>query len=254
MSALSVLALQHDRPLIGLALKSEPGSYLVEDEVGANTLAGVAIRLIGLRDRNYAARMHWLDGWLPDCDTRWYDGEDTQLLSQVQSRFDVLILHGDDPGRMARIIKGWRSVLSSKLIVAITSEPDGRAQTSFLNAGADAAFDLETPAPVATAWLGALVARTAERRKVERPVNEVIDNLCLEVEATRLQRKVIDLLAHQDGQTVPYAALLEGIGKADNQQNIRSLHVAICILKKKLPANVRIANMHGVGYKLSFAQ
>lgn len=217
------------------------------------SLADIAIRIIGLRDRNHLARSTWLREWMPLADARLFDRNDSQVLSQAQSSFDVLVLHGDDTARMARIIKEWRSVLSSKLIVAVAASLDSQVRANLLNAGADAALDLSTEQAVAGAWVHSLVARKGQLRQAPRPQQEIIDDVCLRSRATRLQRKLITLLIGQVGLILPYADMLDELGKPNAPQHVRSLHVAMCNFKKKLPAEIKITNVQGVGYKASIS-
>lgn len=219
----------------------------------AKPFGETAVRIVGLRDKAYDARMAWLQSWLPSPDTHVFSEDDTQVLSQVHAEFEVLVLHGADPDRMARILRDWRRVLTSKIIVAMPSPGNQPKHSALLNAGADAVIEVDTETPVAAAWLQSLISRTAAFRAASRSVQQTVDTVAMKARATPLQRRLLAHLIANAGPVVPYADLLRALDKGNGDRGVRALHVAICNLRKKLPTSIRIVNIHGIGYQTSIS-
>lgn len=129
----------------------DDGATLAENDV--------AVRIVGLRDRNFTRRLDWIADLFPTGEVFAYDGLDFRCFAQAGSGFEVLLLHGDDTSRMSAIVRRWRQLLPSKLFLALCSSRSAAKTAVLLNAGADMVFGLDTPHTLASAQVAALLSR-----------------------------------------------------------------------------------------------
>jgi hypothetical protein len=120
-------------------------------------LSEAGVRIVGIRDKEYDLRASWLRSWLPHAPMHQFDHNDSKPLSQAVNSLEVLILHGKDVERMGHIIKDWRRLLPSKLIIAVLTTMNNDKQNELLYSGADAVLDIDMSDFVAVVWLQSLL-------------------------------------------------------------------------------------------------
>lgn len=211
------------------------------------------VRVIGLRDRGYAARFAVVQRWLPDASEHTFDDNDTQVLSQASYSLDMLVLHGKDIDRMGRILKGWRSVLPSKVLVAVVATSDAHERSALLHSGADTVLEIEMADRLVSSWLGALLSRAAQNAQAADAAAPLVP-LPSEFGITAREQSLLDVLLRRTNDTVPYANLLSALGKPLGKESHGTLRVAICKLRKKVSSSIRIYNCTGAGYGASVLQ
>lgn len=206
-------------------------------------------RLIGLKDAGYPARLAWLHEWLPDADAFAYEETNTRLLAQAERPFRFLVLHGNDLRRMGRIIRDWRSIFPSKLIVALMSQSTPPERAELLRLGADNVFDLDTPSVVAEATL----ANTIKRWMSAQSTGNCHSNPTIKLRhpLTRTEEAIAAVLCEYSGEVVPYAAILTRIGKANSRGAVKCLQVQMQRLRSKVVSGLLIENRTSVGYRAS---
>jgi DNA-binding CsgD family transcriptional regulator len=127
------------------------------------------VRVIGLPGRTYDDRVHWVGAWATIEQEMTYSPWNTRLLAQAGMRFDVVLVHGDEDRRVAHLLREFREVYPSKLMIAVLSHARAAERALLYRAGADAVFDLFSEGGVASAWLLNAIKRQ-EGLMVERPV------------------------------------------------------------------------------------
>ncbi|MFC3173999.1 winged helix-turn-helix domain-containing protein [Novosphingobium bradum] len=207
------------------------------------------VRLIGLRDAAYAERLAWLDQWIEADAVLPFENENLRMISQADRSFSILVLHGDDTRRMARILRDWRSLLPGKLLVAClsASTPDERAD--LLRSGGDFVFDISTPGPLAFA---ALTAGLRRRLAASAPAGAPADAVSLDAPLTRAEVAILEVLHENDGQTVPYGQILDRLGKSGTSEAVKCLQVQIQRLRRKIRSGASIENAKSQGYRGEF--
>ena len=120
--------------------------------------ANVAVRIIGLRDDSHDSRQAWLNAWIVTDDIRSFNPSLLQI-TENHSPFDVIVLHGADTVRMSTVLRQWRDLLSSKIIVAVVPEAQPAIRTELYRAGADAVMDPTADRAVSVAWVTSMVER-----------------------------------------------------------------------------------------------
>ena len=210
-------------------------------------MSEVGVRVVGLRDKGYARRRATVQRWLPHASDHAFDENDTQVLSQAVRPFAMLVLHGKDVDRMSRIIKGWRSVLPSKVLVAVVDASVARDRSALLQSGCDAVLETDMADVLVVSWLGALLSRALQTE----PAVEVAAppfSLPPELGITPREQSLLELLLRRANETVPYAHLLAVLDKPLGEEGQGALRVAICNLRKKVASCIRIYNSTGAGY------
>jgi len=204
-------------------------------------------RFIGLSDRYHDERLAWINQWLRCESTHIYRHWDTRLLSQVHSRFDILVIHGEDGERLAQIIRDVRQVFSNKLILAVMARSLPAARAAALRAGADAVFGPRQEAEVAAAWLNVAIARQQRNRATLGIDHDTAPAL------TPHERKIMTVLREQRDHPVPYRTIARAIDRPVTQLSVRSIQVTVCKLNKKIAGRAHIRNVAGAGYLLTTA-
>lgn len=200
-------------------------------------------RFVGLGDRHHEERVKWIERWLR-CETaHLYRHWDTRLLSQAESRFDILVVHGEDGERLAQIIRDFRQVFADKLILAVMARSLPAARAATLRAGADAVFGPRQEVEVAAAWLAAAIKRQ----------NLARSDIAVAPALTPHERKIMTVLKERGDRPVAYEMIARAIDRPVTQHSVRSIQATVCKLNKKIAGQGRIRNVPGAGYQLTTA-
>jgi len=214
-----------------------------------------ALRLVGIRDRHYRARLSWLSSLGHIADRYVYQQDDWRFLAQAQTVFDVLIIHGDDLPRVTRILRSVRSVYQHKIVIVLLSAASPATTASLLQAGADEVMSRDWLPSEAALRTVALVRRAGaclrsngrQARKCEPAMFEWLRG----IHFTASERKLIAVLAGKLGAIVHPSELLRARRQPVEHRNLRALQVMLCHLRKKLPEGVRLESVRGYGYRLT---
>lgn len=217
-------------------------SYCTQAMVGC-------VRVVGLRDQGHFVRLDWLGDWIEFSDTFVYDEGNSRILSQLDCRVDCMVLHGNDPRRMSKIIRSWREIFPGKTILAMLSDSGPTARAELFRSGADCVVDLRTPVAVACAMLAALAKQRDSLIEHDEPTLPVVE--C--AQGSRLspsESLIVGMLQRFAGRIVPYSRLLRAVHKPVTSCSIRTLQVQVSSIKRKLAKPVSIVNERGEGYRL----
>lgn len=214
----------------------------------------VQARFVGLGDSSYALRIAWLDRWLTCEKDFLYRQSDTRLLSQADSSWDVIVLHGEDARRLAAILRDFRRVYRDKLMIAVLTSSTPALRAITLRAGADAVFSIDSPHEVAAAWLGSAMARQARMQDVkeaeERKLQSQLATSFGSSFFTPQESRLLSLFEDNAGRVVAYHAIARTMGRPLSDQCMRAMRTAICMLNKKIDVVASIRNHRGAGYML----
>ena len=211
-------------------------------------LSEAGVRIVGIRDKEYDLRASWLRSWLPHAPMHQFDHNDSKPLSQAINSFEILILHGKDVERMGHIIKDWRRLLPSKLIIAVLTTMNSDKQNELLYSGADAVLDIDMSDFVAVVWLQSLLSRLSERREANLRPSLDVDVELSDLNVTPMERMILTSLLTKEGTVVNHADILHAIGRDKSKKSLHILSAAVCNLRKKHSALFKIFNIKGLGY------
>jgi len=212
------------------------------------------VRAIHLCDHNLANRTFWLEAIFPQLESHAFRNDLAGAISQADSGFDVLIVHGDDVPRLASIVREARKLLPSKLIVAVLTHSGPSDRARMLRAGADDVIDLRMRSVEVEARILAMHARihsrvAASRNPVKEEVAKVPEPIVRAISgATPAELEIFVALYRATGRVVPYVELERAAAR--DQRTRRSLQVSVCKLRSRLSRSFAIQNIRGTGYKL----
>lgn len=214
-------------------------------------LSQIGIRVVGLPDRYYEARLAILKRWFPHASTHVFDDCDTQVLSQANRSLDVLVIHGREIERIGHILREWKSILPSKLIIAVIETDSPQKRCKLFDNGADMVLGIDTPDVVIPVWLGSILGRTAHNKTVavKPDLGKAAFNRPY---LTSVERTLLKTLLSSEDVPVRYSQILSAIGKCENDDGLRSLRIAIWRLRKKIGDSIKIQSVRGLGYGASW--
>lgn len=238
-------------PLVGKAMAAEPVRR--EEASHSPVLDGSPlVRVIGLPGRTYDERVHWVAAWANVEREMTYSPWNTVLLAQAGTRFDVILVHGDEDRRVAHLLREFREVYPSKLMIAVLSHARAAERALLYRAGADAVYDLFSEGGVADAWLASAMKRQDSFAAV--PAKAVSHSRLVALlgahSFTRAEAEFIHLLEQSAGRPVSYTTLGQMTRRAKTADPRKSIQVMICRLNAKLSGLLKIRNVREEGYQI----
>lgn len=223
-------------------------------------LVDTLVRSIGFSDTEYPERMDWLRGWAHVEGEYIYTPWDARLLSQSESRFDVLVVHGSDARRIGNTLRKFRKVYPRKIMIALLDSATPIMRATVYRAGADAVYSLKTEAEEAAAWLSHALKRQALQDRLldqktgpDQALSSVLVNSIGEKHLTRFERRALSMLEEAKGRVVSYAKLAAAKANSDPTGSMKSIQVYVSRLNVKLNGFPRLENIRGQGYRLTEA-
>lgn len=213
----------------------------------------IAVRYVSLHDAQRGRREDWLGNVLESWEEFPFGDDDGNCLSIAFSRYDALIVGGNDTRRISRLVRPRQAILSRKLKICLVSDilPQRRAQV--LMAGFDDVFDVVRMHPVeAVARMRAMWRRYALRLGRDQAAQAEalqIDGVAHLALLTPRERALLLALLGRDG-CVSYAVLRAAISTYHEPVTLTNLKVAISHLRKKLRPGVRVIAHARQGYEL----
>lgn len=212
-------------------------------------------RLVGICDSSFDDRVAWIRGWTRVEQCLPYNHWDTRLLSQLDSNFDMLVVHGSQPKRLVNFVRDARRCYRAKLIIAVltSSLPSDRAV--LLRAGADAVYDLSNEVKVVKAWLTRAMERSAShaasaRGPLPASASRLIP-LLQDVKLTRMEKSILTMLEANAGRVVRYEDLTRLNRISDSIRARKSIQVLISRLQDKLRSEPVIRCIRQEGYTIT---
>lgn len=238
-------------PVAGKAAAAEP-IRRVEASHSAVLDGSPLVRVIGLPGRTYDERVHWIATWANVEREMTYSPWNTGLLAQAGTRFDVILVHGDEDRRVGHLLREFREVYPSKLMIAVLSHARAAERALLYRAGADAVYDLFSEGGVADAWLASALKRQDSFTAV--PATAVSQSRLLALlgahSFTRAEAEFIHLLEQSAGRPVSYTILGQMTRRARTGDPRKSIQVMICRLNAKLSGLLKIRNVREEGYQI----
>lgn len=210
------------------------------------------VRAIGTRDSTYGERLAWIVGSLSLEAEYVYQDWQTRLISQADSHFDALLVHGADARRIAKIVRDLRNCLPCKIIIVLLNAANATERASAFRNGADAVYSLHEDGAVARAWLGCAMARQETKVRVQSaPAITPLASLLQGKSFQRMEIESLKLLEQRAGRTVPFKDFL-GLSKRQSENaSVKSVHVRMSVLNAKLQGILAIENVRGEGYRIA---
>lgn len=212
-------------------------------------------RLVGICDSSFDNRVAWIRSWTRVEQSLPYNHWDTRLLSQVDSNFDMLVVHGSQPKRLVNFVRDARRCFRGKLIIAVltSSLPSDRA--ALLRAGADMVYDLGNEVKVVKAWLTRAMERSAlhaasARGPLPAGASRLIP-LLQNVKLTRMEKGILTMLEANAGRVVRYEDLTRLNRISDSIRARKSIQVLISRLQDKLRSEPVIRCIRQQGYTIT---
>jgi DNA-binding response OmpR family regulator len=215
------------------------------------------VRIIELADKTARERSEWLSQVI-NCDQRFSYNESNQAyLCQARNSFDVILISGDDDTRIRAILREFRILLPSKMVVIVLTRYNISKSVSFLKAGAADVFDCSMPACEAICRLNAIIRRIRWSNERQQRIDTDewaerarIGRFCV-ADVTPMEKRILYALYEKKHGVVPYYLLASRAkSTASSYNGYKCLHVMIHHLRKKLVSGVEIVNVRGMGYRM----
>jgi DNA-binding response OmpR family regulator len=182
---------------------------------------------------------------------------ETRLLSQAESSFDVLAVHGSDARRVANAFRKFRKVYPGKIMIALLGNATPHERAGVYRAGADAVYSLQSDAAVAAAWLARAVERQAHQDMLKHEEQRAkgisiskLAKLMGEARLTAFERKALSLFEAARGGVVTYTKLSRARPRGELAPDHRPISVYISRLNKKLQGFPQIKSVRDEGYRV----
>lgn len=218
---------------------------------------GETFRLVEIADKTCHRRRAWLNG-LVECQQQFnYSHDAVRYLCQADHAFTVLLISGDDRRRIYTIRRDVRALLPGKIIVPVLNDASSEVSADLIKRGADDVLHCSMAPLEGVGRLGALLRRrewalgrqaveeftVAKRRARMRSLSSV--------HLTPMEERILAVLAEREGRVVSYRSIASRAAPYwDERDNMRSLQVTMCRLRRKLARGVWIENQWGHGYAL----
>lgn len=223
-------------------------------------LVDTLVRSIGFSDTVYPERMDWLRGWAQVEGEYIYTPWDARMLSQSESSFDVLVVHGSDARRIGNTLRKFRKVYPRKIMIALVDSATPVMRATVYRAGADAVYSLKSDAEEVAAWLSRALSRQALQDRLldqksgsDMALPSELVKLIGEEHLTRFERRALSMLEEAKGRPVSYAKLAAARNNGDPKGAMKSIQVYVSRLNVKLNGFPRLENIRGQGYCLTEA-
>lgn len=224
-----------------------------EEDAQASLMDGAPlVRVIGLPGRTFDKRVHWVAEWANVEREMTYSPWSAGLLAQAGTRFDVVLVHGDEDRRVAHLLREFREVYPSKLMIAVLSHARAAERSLLYRAGADSVFDLFSEGEVAQAWLANAIRRQEDftATPAKAAAHSRLVAMLGSHSFTRAEVEFVNLLEQSAGRPVSYAALAQLTRRTTTRNPRKSIQVLICRLNVKLAGLLKIRNVRDEGYQI----
>ncbi|MBN8804231.1 MAG: response regulator transcription factor [Sphingopyxis terrae] len=214
-------------------------------------------RVVELHDRFLQARRDWIGPIFPNVRTFDFIRDQSSHLSQAEEQFDTLLVSGEDFRRIYTIVRETRALFPAKGIVVLRSHCAPALIADFLNRGADDILTCDMGEDEGKARILALLRRcewailkssdeTEQALRHERMLRSMI-----RAPLTDHELRLLEALARCKGRVAAYHYIASRVSQRWVERgNIKSIHVAVYCLRRKLAPHVRIETHTGVGYAL----
>lgn len=254
------LSAHHSRVLSSLDLARTTVSSRSFDLPGFLDDDGSTFRLVEIADKACSLRRQWLSAFV-ECQQQFNYSQDVLgYLSQAEHAFTVLLVSGDDLRRVYAIIRDVRALLPGKIVVAVLSNVSPEISADLINRGADDVLHRHMTPQEGIGRLYALMRRRewafGQRAIEERNAAKRRARLRA-LSPARLspkEERILTALADREGRVVSYRYIASCASRSwDGTDSMRSLHVTMSHLRRKLAAGVWIETERGHGYALRCA-
>lgn len=242
--------------------KCEVGlTHLTEREMERQFLHLVT-RSMFIRDKLLDERLAWCAGVLGKIEHHRYSENSTYIFSTARENYDVFLAHGDDPVRLAVALRRNKSILSSKVKVALMAQSLPVDRVLLLNAGFDLVADCRMPKAEFVARVLAIYTRSLRHAaSVIGPLNGFRTVLrkyfaeSVNIEKIRdRELLLLSRLAARMNYSVHSTELCRAPTGNVSELTEGSLSVAISKLRKKISPKYVIISDHMGGYVLKFRE
>lgn len=216
----------------------------------------LSTRMVFLRDRAVEERSAWLREIYGECDQFRYFEHATAVFSSVHGNYDVFLAHGDDPVRLARLLRRNRPILMPKIKIALMSHSTPTDRAQLLNGGYDLVADCRMLRPEYVARVVAIHARSMlHAPRILGPLEDlriVLRKYVVEsVDMARMGNTELLLLARlaaRKGRSVHSIELQKSAEGQARARSRKSLCVSISRLRRKLRPEYTIVSDYMNGY------
>lgn len=176
-------------------------------------------------------------------------------ISPNRFQYDVLVIAGNDPKRVKRLLRYYAAAITDKTKIALVRSTGPNERASLLRAGFDDVFEPRMAIPEAQARMRAhharhRLARTgrANEHVVEMSTSESTD-AHFATPPTAREKAMFEMLRAADGNVVPMGVLARALG-SDSVLQPSSVKVFVSSLRKKLRDGLDIRSDRQHGYAL----
>lgn len=219
---------------------------------------GRTFRLVQIADKESCLRRQWLSDVITWQQQFNYSQDSVGYLCQEKHSFSVLFVSGDDQRRVYSILREARGLLPSKIIVGVVSNSSPDLDANLLRRGADDVLHCRMAPQEAVGRLYALIRRKkwARDRQMHDEHGSAMDSARLMALSTQrltpMEERILSLLAKSEGRVMAYWYISSCVSRSwDAGSNLRSLHVTVHRLRRKLASGVQIEAVWGRGYVLT---
>lgn len=179
------------------------------------------------------------------------------VLPTVPEDFDVLVVGGDDAGRMAEIVTTHKALLARRLKIALVARSQPNARAHLLVAGFDDVMDVgkvhpeEGMARLRAMWRRYNIRTAAEDEALHK--RQTMNRAAHLELLNKREACIIEMLVKRGGECVPYKTMMETVSEYHEPISFAHLKTLVSNLRKKLKDGARIQSRQDVGYYLSLA-
>jgi DNA-binding response OmpR family regulator len=177
-------------------------------------------------------------------------------ISPNRFEYDLLIIAGNDPKRVKRLLRCYAPAIAWKPKVALVRSSNPRERASLLRSGFDDVFEPRMPIPEAQARMRALVnrydmalMRRASLELASVPQSGAAADAHFAIAPTARERALFDLLLSAQGSAVPSRILAAAQG-TEGALKPSSVKVVVSSLRRKLRDGYEISSDRQKGYAL----
>lgn len=242
--------------------KCEVGlTHLTEREM-ERQFRHLVTRSMFIRDRLLDERLAWCAGVLGKIEHHQYFENSTHIFSTARESYEIFLAHGDDPVRLAMVLRRNKPILSSKVKVALMAQSLPGDRVLLLNAGFDLVADCRMPKAEFVARVLAIHTRSLRHAaSVIGPFNGFRTVLrkyfSQSVNVEKIRDRELLLLARLSARmnySVHSTELCRAPTGNVSELTEGSLSVAISKLRKKIAPEYVIISDHMGGYVLKFRE
>lgn len=232
-----------------------PPAQLVEHNRSKKIFSSeLRVRYVSFGDSRRYERAPYIEEIFENFDRFQYSEIDFSYLSRANSGFDALVVGGGDAARIAKLMRASLPALKQQAKIALLNDSNARRRALVLQSGFDEVIDIcKTPPIEAISRIRAVWARYQLCLSQEKHKELSATRLSIFAEVQNLTKREHSLLSEMvssKGHPVSYFKLRQIISYNHELITENNLKTAICKLRKKLRAGVRILSNYQGGYIL----